>query len=161
MKSFANVRPRVPEISGVGPIWWHHHGMKMHLVWFDKNKRKLMIIGSAAEVTIQPFLSNTKMGWSVRWKVIQNVPSDEISYGRRTFSGEELAAAFGLTEDSGNYGEWLISRFGADSAEQGKYIRWHEFLNIPCPGTGHDGDPNVSIEIDEEIQKAIKELLAG
>jgi len=32
-------------------------------------------------------------------------------------------------------------------------------LNIPCPGTGHDGDPNVSVYIEESIQRAIEQLL--
>ena len=73
---------------------------------------------------------------------------------------EHLKMAFGLSEESGKYGDWLIGRFGGESAEQGQFIRFENFLNIPCPGTGHDGDPNISIVLDDKIRDAVEHLLA-
>lgn len=43
--------------------------------------------------------------------------------------------------------------------KQGAFIRYGNFLNIPSPGTGHDGDPNISILIDGPIRRAVRQLL--
>jgi hypothetical protein len=56
-------------------------------------------------------------------------------------------------------GEWLLDRYGGDSAAQGFYIRWRNCLNIPCPGTGHDGDPNISVTLSDDIKEAVRQLL--
>lgn len=154
------VQQRDPEIRWYFPIWCHHHGSKMRVEQLDQQNRVLVISGSAAKVTIRKASSvypNAK-GWFVDWEVVQYQPYEEGVRGRSHFNDEDVAAAFGLSE-SGKFGEWLIKQFGADSASQGKYIRWRNFLNIPCPGTGHDGDPNVSIHLDEEIQNAVRQLL--
>jgi hypothetical protein len=127
----------------------------------DKQNHILVISGSAAKVTIRKVSSvyqDTK-GWFVDWEIVQCQPYEEGVRGRSQFNDEDIVVAFGLSEGSGRFGDWLIERFGADSAEQGKYIRWENFLNIPCPGTGHDGDPNISIYLDEEIQDAVRQLL--
>jgi len=149
-----------PEIRLYFPVWYHHHGMKMRVKELNKEKQTLIISGSAASVSIgrAPIGFITTAMWSVEWKIIWS-PA-EFTGGRIIFNSDELRAAFGLSDDSGEHGDWLIERFGGDSAEQGKYIRWKKFLNIPCPGTGHDGDPNVSIDIDEEMRNAVKQLLA-
>lgn len=155
------VQRRDPEIRMYFPIWCHHHGSKMCVEQFDQQNRVLVISGSAAKVTIRKASSvyPDAIGWFVDWEVVQYKPYENGVRGRSQFNSENLAAAFGLSESSGKFGDWLIEEFGADSAEQGKYIRWKNFLNIPCPGTGHDGDPNVSIHIDEEIQNAVRKLL--
>jgi len=126
----------------------------------------LVIAGSAATVTIQkaslvfPDKEVVKNDWFVNWEIIQCRPIQEISSGRRWFTIDDLRSAFGISDYSGKYARWLIDRYGAEVAEQMKYIRWHEYLNIPCPGTGNDGDPNISIEIDDEIQLAIAKLIS-
>lgn len=149
------VRLRVLEISM--PVWCHHHGSKMRIENFSKGNHLLVIAGSAARVRITRRATTVDEGWFVDWEIIWS--QQEKINGRVIFKSDDLRAAFGLTEDSGKYGGWLIKQFGADSAEQGKYIREGNFLNIPCPGSGHDGDPNISIHIDEEIQNAIGQLL--
>jgi hypothetical protein len=128
---------------------------------FDKENQALVISGNSAKVTIRKASSvhpNAK-GWFVDWEVVHNRPYEEWVRGRSRFNDDDLEAAFGLSENSGKFGDWLIKQFGADVANQGKYIRWKKFLNIPCPGTGNDGDPNVSIHLDEEIQDTVRELL--
>lgn len=155
------VLPRDPEIRWYFPIWCHHHSSKMRVEQFDKRNRVLVISGSAAKVRIRKASSvyPDAKGWFIDWEVIQSQPYKEGVRGRSRFNDDDLAAAFGLSESSGKFGDWLIEQFGADAANQGKYIRWKNFLNIPCPGTGHDGDPNVSILLDEEIQNAVRQLL--
>ncbi|MBI4119168.1 MAG: hypothetical protein HY452_02815 [Parcubacteria group bacterium] len=156
------VRRKDPQIRWCYPIWCHHHGAKMRVSQFDQQNRILTISGSAARVTIRKasLVYRDVEGWFVDWKVIQLSPYRVGARGRSQFNDEDLAAAFGLSENSGKFGDWLIEQFGADSAEQGKYIRWRNFLNIPCPGTGQDGDPNVSIHLDDEIRNAVQQLLS-
>ena len=155
------VAPRKPNIHLYHPDWCHHHGAKMVVVSLDPLNEILVIAGSAAKVTIQKAscVFPGKQGWFVDWEVVQCRPLEEGARGRVLFSDADLAAAFGLSDRSGKFGGWLIARYGADVAEQGKYIRWQQFLNIPCPGTGHDGDPNVSIHIDGKIRDAVCQLL--
>ena len=92
--------------------------------------------------------------------MIQCAPYKTGAKGRAWFSEEDLKSAFGFSDKSGEYGYWLIERYGADVASQGKYIRWRDHLNIPCPGIGNDGDPNVSIYLDDDIKNAVRELLS-
>ncbi|MBI2052554.1 MAG: hypothetical protein HYT38_02685 [Candidatus Sungbacteria bacterium] len=156
------VRRKDPQIRWYHPVWCHHHGAKMRVEQVDPQNHILIISGSAAEVTIRKAssMSPDVEGWFVDWEVVQERPYGTGVRGRSWFSDKDLAAAFGLSDDSGVFGDWLIDQFGADSAEQGKYIRWKGFLNIPCPGTGHDGDPNVSIHLDDEIRNAVQQLFS-
>jgi hypothetical protein len=150
--------------TGGFPIWWHNHGLKMRVELFDKEKPILVISGSAAKITIKNISSEYpnyphEEGWLVDWEVKYWAPLELKACGRCNFTKEELLSAFGLSKFTGDNGDCLIERFGAESAQQGKYIRWKKFLNIPCPGTGHDGDPNVSIYIEEDIREAIEQLV--
>jgi len=156
-------RRQKPKIRLYIPIWYHPHGSKMCVESLDQQNRILIISGSAAKVTIRRTSSvypDIKKDWFVDWEVVQCALYKEGTRGRTRFNDEDLAAAFGLSDNSGKLGDWLIEQFGADSAKPGGYIRWEEFLNIPCPGTGQDGDPNVSIRLDEEIRNAVQQLLA-
>ena len=150
-------QPRDPEIRWYFPIWCHHHGSKMCVKKFSKENHLLVIAASAASVRITRRSSTADGWWFVEWEVVHS--QQEKVNGCVIFGSDELRAAFGLSGDSGRFGDWLIERFGAESAEQRMYIRWKNFLNIPCPGTGHDGDPNVSIHLNEEIQNAVRQLL--
>lgn len=151
---------RIPELGMIGyPEWFHHHGTKMQVEKLDKDNHTLIIAGSAAHINMSPMFNADRInkGWYVDWEVVHS--GDTKVNGRTFMTKEDLSAAFGLSDGSGRFGDWLIERFGADSANQHEYIRWGNFLNIPCPGTGHDGDPNVSIYLDDEIKEAVKGLL--
>lgn len=156
------IHRRDPEIQLYFPIWYHGHGRKMYVERFDRKNHTLIISGSAAKVVIKKASSvySDVKGWLVDWEVVQFRPYEEGVLGRTHFDDDDLAAAFGLSDDSDEFGDWLIERYGADSAAQGKYIRWRDFLNIPCPGTGGNGDPNISIDLDDEIRNAVRQLLA-
>lgn len=130
----------------------------MRVEEFSGDNHLLVIAGSAASVRVTRRATTVDEGWFVEWEVVQSQQA-KVN-GRVVFTSDDLRAAFGLSQESGEFGDWLIERFGADSASQGKFIRWKNFLNIPCPGTGHDGDPNVSIHIDEEIRETVRRLLA-
>ena len=144
------------------PEWFHHHGIKMKMKFFSFELSTIIIDSSAAKVNIEKSSSmypDTNM-WIVDWAVVQCRPLNEGVSGRVCFSRENLATAFMISRDLTDIGsQWMIERFEADSASQGKYIRRKNFLNIPCPGTGHDGDPNVSIFVSEEMKRAVFQLL--
>lgn len=143
------------------PWWFHHHGLKMRLHSLDLTKQHILIKGSAAEVTIQigtPYEGVRR--WNVTWQVRHAI--DCFASGMTTWTDDEFAAAFGVnqvavTQLLGH--QWLLELYGADDAAQRSFIRWKNNLNIPCPGTGHDGDPNVSVYLDEEMKSAARQLL--
>ncbi|MFA6158561.1 MAG: hypothetical protein WC763_02975 [Candidatus Paceibacterota bacterium] len=147
--------PRRPFYDAVWPDWWHHHGSKIQVEGRDGNI--LTLSGSAARLRI----IKTPNGGGNRFIIDYEIQHSADGKTARTvpMTRNELMAAFRLSDRTGVFGDGLIERYGAESAQQGGYIRWEKFLNIPCPGTGHDGDPNISLEVDERIQKAVKDLL--
>lgn len=152
--------PRTPDLKlGWMPEWCHLHATKMMVV--DENQEgydpnKLKIKGSAAEVSIAE-LREVPGFWGVEWKVIHS--QIEFAQGRIAMTKDDLEMAFGISDEIGKYGTAILERYGGTTASQGKYVRWRNFLNIPGPGTGHDGDPNVSIELDDQIKSAVRKLI--
>jgi|SRR3989344_2737939 len=146
-----------PKIHLFHPDWWHGHGIKMSLRTLELTPPKLVISGSAADLTI--FDHEYKDLWAVNWEVRQSQAEKVV--GRVLMTNNQLLAAFDHSNELDNYSEWLIDRYGATCASQSNFIRFRRFLNIPGPGTGHDGDPNISIELDEDIKKAVLKLMAA
>lgn len=148
--------PRKP-ISGY-PVWFHDHGWKIRPREQDE-PHTLVLAGSAAQLTISPAGSS---GWKLSWEVTHMYGSDE-DHGQRIFTNHQLKAAFDLAsieagwESLSSY--WLVERYGATCASQANFIRWRRFLNIPGPGTGHDGTSEISIEVTDEIKTAIQQLI--
>jgi hypothetical protein len=139
----------------IGPIWFHHHGSKMELVAHDENT--INIRSNAASLIIRRPLVG--LNWLVEWNIDHDL--GVFAKGSIWMTGSELASAFGLSTVMGKFGEWLIERFGGTTAAQGRFIRYNEFLNIPGPGTGHDGDPNISIILNDDIRGAIRHILSA
>lgn len=152
-----------PKIKLYYPDWWYGHGNKMQVSEEerDKTNKRLVIKGSAAEVVItrREDISNRKE-WLVDYRII-HCSDVQFSSGRTTMSERELSAAFAINSDDPGEGESLLDQYGGDSASQGTYIRYKRFLNIPGPGTSRNGDPNVSIEITDEIKLGVSKLLFG
>lgn len=94
----------------------------------------------------------------------------EITIGTRVVSEDDLRGMFGLPLphdhcllNSASM-RWIHSIMADTVFEQvigrsGYFLRADDFLNIPCPGTGRDGDPNISIEIDVAMRDAVQEFL--
>lgn len=147
----------------VAPPWWHHHGIKMNVALLLADARLLSIGAPAANVRITRVAAKSDEGWYLDWEV--RYSQREEVRGRVVMGSEELKAAFRLpgvmlADDREQYGRWLVDRYGAEFGEQGKFIRTGPYLNVPCPGTGRDGDPNVSIYVDEAITEAVRQILA-
>lgn len=133
------------------PEWFHHHGTKFRV------NRRLSTIGhlhleaSAASLIILR-RERGKPEFEIRWQVVFSLM--EKAEGRLLMTKEMLESAFGISNKLTSItAEWIINRYGGSVAHQGQYIRWDNFLNIPGPGLGHDGDPNVSVMIDDEIRE--------
>lgn len=152
----ATVFPSEPKLTGISPEWWHHFGAKMELGQAVYEAGFAVITGPAATLRIQR-VEPTK-SWSVEWRVTFG-PDSRVS-GNIDMTDEELLVAFGLADRPDQYGQqWLLNRFGGDAGEQGKFLRWRNYLNIPGPGTGSDGDPNISIELNDKMKTVVKRLV--
>lgn len=150
----AAYRYKQPEIEHWHPDWWHSHGTKMHLN--DELSRvgeKVVISGSAAQLSIVSFEERFELDWRIKHT------REAYSAGNVIFDQGMLEGAFGISDDSGPDDEELLRFFGGTAGSSEKYIRFGDFLNIPNPGTGHDGDYNISIELRPTTQRAIKELI--
>lgn len=137
-----------------GPSWWHRHGSKLVVESLDTADKILKLSATAARLYIRGTVDPNE--WKVSWFV--KYSQSESVLGHLIFSTESLEAAFGLRELDGISPEW-IARYGTNVSKQGRYIRLGAFLNIPGPGTGHDGDANISIEVSEQIRNAVKLLI--
>jgi len=149
------------EIGIAYPAWFNRNGHKMQLqkINIARDKKELYIVGgSSALLSIKQFNRPSGRAWLIEWMLIKSI-TEKVN-GQVVFDYDDLSAAFGLSNYSSDLGDWVIAEFGATSAQQGKYIRAKDYLNIPCAGTGQDGDPNISIELDIEIKDAIRQLLA-
>jgi hypothetical protein len=119
--------------------------------------KQLVIEASVANLTIRLRPDATPAyRWLVTWLVRHS--REEFDTGTRIFSDKDMKGAF-LTDGQIEFGEMLITEHGGSSAHQGHYLRFRKYLNIPGPGTGYDGDPNISIEVDEAIKSAVQQLL--
>lgn len=163
------------------PRWFHPFGFNMYirpgeshlheLSWSD-GFRKLVIATEvspleeiseiiSAVLMIERSLITNDYHWVLVWELSYGLFD---VYGRiAMFWERELLKAFchrpAVVEDETGNSQRLIRRFGGNAVHDGKFIRWNRFLNIPGPGTGDDRNPNISIYITEEIEKAVVELI--
>lgn len=151
--------PRAFVSSAQEPEWWNPKGYEMILVDPDRTQTRLVIKGRAAVLFIRRrhlplYLAKQ---WVVNWKIhfsTMDRVSGQIAMDRLT-----LERAFGIENGTDENSKWLFERYKADSVRQGCFIRQGKFLNIPGPGTGVDGDINVSLCLGPEIKTAVKEFL--
>lgn len=145
------------------PHWFHpygslmrvkaHHTRGYSISLADPHKRVEVLIKKAS--TINPVAE----GWQIKWKIRHGTELFvEADHGTRHFSDFALEAAFGLVNYTGAGEEHFAKRYDADCAIPGMFIRKGNFLNIPGPGTGKDGDPNVSVYLTDEVKDAIRDL---
>lgn len=96
--------------------------------------------------------------YSIEWKVIH--ACGEEASGRSVFPEELVLAAFGLGDiELPPCARFLVEQYDSNIGAQGRFIRKGNFLNIPCPGTGKAGDPNLSLFITDRIQNCVKTFL--
>ncbi|MEK7514477.1 MAG: hypothetical protein AAB587_01510 [Patescibacteria group bacterium] len=146
-----------------GPKWWNRHqGIMLNVRELSDGKLVIApILPSEARVEITRQSDAGGGRWLVSWERIVHNPYRKVT-GSAIFTDEDLTGAFKLSlGSSGGSSDKLRRRFKADFAEEGKYIRRGDFLNIPGPGTGEDNDPNVSILLGTQIVGAVLDLING
>jgi hypothetical protein len=147
-----------PELKmGDMPVWFHHHGTKMSVTYNTTHLLGLIIIESSAVILKIEKKSSNVISWLMTMQIIHS-PTQK-STNQIEFDKDNLERAFGLRDDFDEFGSSILSEYGGTTGHQGYYIRYKNYLNIPGPGTGHDGDPNVSIKLNDQIKNAIKILL--
>lgn len=144
-------------VGAICPSWQSAKGYKMALA--PASGVGVIIKSTTACLWIKPGSDDDH--WEVTWSVDHG--SSNIR-GAHCFSQQDLRRAFGI-EDGHRQDPYIknLNRIAGticDAACPGAYYRYGQFLNIPGPGTGVQGDPNISIVLDEEIVEAVRNLLA-
>lgn len=152
------------------PKWSNACGSKMDMsigasddnrLVFGNRRAQLVITRASVEI---PGLG----GWFVDWRISHYPHYDQVfSAGRRHFTKDDLIRAFALRDFDQAASQTLLTEtdrailcvFRGDFARTGKFIVWHNFLNIPAPGTGFNGDPNISIHVSPAIRNAVGTFL--
>ena len=98
--------PKPPKTEGFWPIWWHHHGGKTRVQ--DGSKSFLLLTSNAARLKIKKLRENDTL-WTVEWEIFHSPTS--MSVGKVVMNNDLLKSAFGLSDLSGGYGDWIIERF--------------------------------------------------
>lgn len=145
------------------PKWWSTKGGKMEIggLILQQGHEPILNItnGSVARVTITR--RSRRADYNVDCE-IKHCDGSQTS-GTVLMDRSDLAKAFGLVNGFGEGGPALtypeLGYGYPDAAAQGKYFRIKDYLNIPHPGTGLQGDPNISVEITPEIKSAIQSFL--
>lgn len=147
------------------PWWFHHHGLKFRAGISEI--RSVKLFSSACDFLIESVTGLFLISWEIRFSLNEKVN------GKIYFSREDLRKAFRLEEcdesQMDKRDHWLLNykiptvpELGYNQpffAKQGRFIRQGDCLNIPGPGAGHDGDPNVSIELSDQIKKTVRDFL--
>lgn len=132
------------------PEWWNSHGSEMKVNDEETNKRQVVIENKNASARVK-ITESSNNRWIVAWSICHASGAVE---GHVAFQAAVLQLAFGLaSEETGTVNSQATLSF------QPSFIRQGNFLDIPCAGIGYDGDPNISIMLDDEIRSAIGKLL--
>jgi hypothetical protein len=145
------------------PAWFHIYGELMHPTFnplFAGNK--LRFTTGSTHVTI--YKSSRPGLWKVKWTIYRTNPhmlkeseKDKVE-GTVTLTTQELYLAFdsvlGSYSKEGTDREFT-RRHNLTVGIKGKYVRKGSHLNIPCMGTGDEGDPNASIWLSKEVSVAL------
>jgi len=145
------------------PKWWNAHGNEMtagKVGPLDGVPAELFISsGVIAHIKINQVQRRPK--WTVDW-LLHHFGGLDIPHsgGRIEADTRELLQMLGSDDREQDAGSlWLIERYGGTVALQGKFIRWGRYLNISGPGTGRNGDANISVYVTDEIEQAVRTLI--
>ena len=128
------------------PTWFNPHGLKMQL-GVALERECVLIKNTSAKVHITKCpLAGFNDHYMVKWEITHY--HHARAGGRVLFTQVQMLGAFGIGVETND--QELI---------RGRYIRHEQFLNLPMPGTGMDGDPNVSIFVSDEIREAVRKFI--
>lgn len=147
------------------PDWFHQKGYEMMAGDVD-GEGKLIIFGNSTPGGIEIRTSDGEE-FLLQWEIC--IPKiGGMRQGRQWLTRDQMVRAFctaGVANVSSEGGiplpehEVFLKRYQADCGLVGIFIRRGDFLNLPCPGTGDMGDPNISIFLSSELRKKVEMFL--
>ncbi len=161
------ITPSTPRRTLAGyPIWYHPGGNKVMIRGYNSvtTPNRELVIGSIKHLNMTIAKNHhpqDKEGgeWLIKYKMDHGLIRTWTE-GFIIMTTQDLMTAFGLSgECEAEDGQGLIDLYGGDAAKNGKYIRFEEFLCIPGPGHGQDGDANVSIRVGKDLKSRLKEFM--
>lgn len=160
------ITPSTPPTNIAGyPTWYHPGGDKVIIKRHNGTTtpaRELVIGSNNLNMTITKdhhSQDNKRDEWVIKYK-LNHGPIRTWTEGFIIMTTQDLKTAFGLSGDcEAEDGQGVLDVCGGDVAKEGKYIRYKEFLNIPGPGHGWDGDANVSIRVGKGMKSQLQEFM--
>lgn len=153
MNALAGVSLRAIPQRPIPSDWWSSKGVHMHPDEVDARAYSLRIAHlTVAELTIR-FKGGNR--WMVDWSLKH---ADGHCSGAVMMNAHDVRAAFGLL-DATTYRSGGDVRVNAEMWSQGQFVRSGHYLNIPCAGRNVQGDPNISIEVTDQIRDRVQQLL--
>ena len=148
------------DVKNTQPDWWER---QLPIMNFIHDENVLMLVSASTEFTILPLQHNH---WLIGWKKTRTRYGGnplEFSSGAVVLNRAEMYSAFGFYGQAHEFDSTLANmlrrRYRADVCALHKFMRTGPYLIFPGPGTGAVGDPNVSIEITDQIKKEILSML--
>ncbi len=138
------------------PRWYHKHGSKVVVV--NANNQQVQLRTNALHLYIYKITNENVMTFRISW--ILNHAWGESRGNLNHVNKNMLLCMFTMEYQEPSDVPQFLKEYGCDAGVQGKFIRSKNFLNIPCPGTAEDGDPNVSINVTPKVEQAIRILIA-
>ncbi len=135
------------------PSWFHPGGTVIKVHPSDDT-----FVVTLRSKTVHVVIFRRKTEYEPKWQINSHIAfsEDERAKVKVFFSTDHIIRAFALDV---NGTKDIIDR--QKQFDIGYFVRQGRFLNIPCPGTGQDRDPNLSIEITNDIQGVIKKMLTA
>ena len=156
MSSSDRAQQLPPGLNVVGhPVWWHMRGYKIRLTAANFHIKFVEFSASATKLTIAKHPTDNH-SWIIAWHITHSPYA--FADGQIGLSTAQLRSAFGIGSRPSYDDEEFRQLFLYDDAYPGHFIRYADYLNFPCPGTGHDGDPNISIYITGDMKDVIDDL---
>lgn len=147
------------------PGWWNPRGHHMHIgitgTVLTGGKADLALDSKDsvdAFVRIDQVYSRNKykLGWHLNHSGGIDMP---YTAGRIEVDARELKRMFAFIDGAEEDSLWLLKQYRGTAAAQGKFLRQNRYLNIPGPGTGRDGDANLSVFVSDEIMTGVRAML--
>ena len=142
------------------PAWWNPMGRFIYRPYNGRRGQDIdCLTFTTGSAHLKIYKSKRKDQWKVRWLIFKK-GAGHIE-GQRIFTTTELEIAFSVphADDLGKEFRFKELPGVMVFAAQGLFFREGSFLNIPCPGSGWDGDPNISVQIYPEMINLIEEFI--
>jgi hypothetical protein len=146
---------RPPELQApeAAPSWFCA-GHKFTIQIEDEKNHLLSLRNGSAHLSIMPA---GDAGWLMKYHNNLSAESDGLSSfleGRVYLDTSAIRSVFGLPPQN------RTEEHQDEARIRSQFIRSGNFLNVPGPGSGQEGDANISIYITQEIKDAVMRLLA-